>query len=116
MPTLVKLSDDLKLQLKDEKVSFSINRYTLDLNVNDSVSLDDLTDVLLKKSMKYQLLNYLFHHNEYEPFALADELKTSVGTLNRLITECNNLLRHFELKIRNKKASWKYDTVDLFLL
>ena len=40
--------DDLKLQLKDEKVSFSINRYTLDLNVNDSVSLDDLTDVLLK--------------------------------------------------------------------
>lgn len=119
MPTLVKLSDDLKLQLKDEKVSFSINRYTLDLNVNDSVSLDDLTDVLLKKSMKYQLLNYLFHHNEYEPFAIADELKTSVGTLNRLITECNNLLRHFELKIRNKKLAgsmtqWIYFYYNLF--
>ena len=36
--------------------------------------------------------------------------------MNRLITECNNLLRHFELKDKEQKASWKYDTVDLFFI
>ncbi|MGF2074362.1 helix-turn-helix domain-containing protein [Enterococcus casseliflavus] len=90
---------------KNEKVSFAINRYTLDLQVNDSVSLDDLTDTLLKKSVKYQIIHYLFQHAGYDAFVLADELKISVGTLNRVIAECNQLLQHFELKIKNKKLA-----------
>lgn len=103
MPTLTKLSESLQRQLKNEKVSFIINRYTLELQVTDSVSLDDLTDTLLKKSAKYQIIHYLFQHAGYDAFVLADELNISVGTLNRLIAECNQLLQHFELKIRNKK-------------
>ncbi|MIV58358.1 M protein trans-acting positive regulator, partial [Listeria monocytogenes] len=79
--------------------------YTLDLQVNDSVSLDDLTDTLLKKSVKYQIIHYLFQHAGYDAFVLADELKISVGTLNRVIAECNQLLQHFELKIKNKKLA-----------
>ena len=102
MPTLTKLSENLQQQLKNEKVSFAINRYTLDLQVNDSVSLDDLTDTLLKKSVKYQIIHYLFQHAGYDAFVLAYELKISVGTLNRVIAECNQLLQHFELKIKNK--------------
>lgn len=105
MPTLTKLSENLQQQLKNEKVSFAINRYTLDLQVNDSVSLDDLTDTLLKKSVKYQIIHYLFQHAGYDAFVLADELKISVGTLNRVIAECNQLLQHFELKIKNKKLA-----------
>lgn len=105
MPTLTKLSENLQQQLKNEKVSFAINRYTLDLQVNDSVSLDDLTDTLLKKSVKYQIIHYLFQHAGYDAFVLADELKISVGTLNRVISECNQLLQHFELKIKNKKLA-----------
>ncbi len=105
MPTLTKLSENLQQQLKNEKVSFAINRYTLDLQVNDSVSLDDLTDTLLKKSVKYQIIHYLFKHAGYDAFVLADELKISVGTLNRVIAECNQLLQHFELKIKNKKLA-----------
>ena len=105
MPTLTKLSENLQQQLKNEKVSFAINRYTLDLQVNDSVSLDDLTDTLLKKSVKYQIIHYLFQHAGYDAFVLADELKISVGTLNRVIAECNQLLQHFELKIKNKKRA-----------
>ncbi|MFS1009869.1 helix-turn-helix domain-containing protein [Enterococcus casseliflavus] len=105
MPTLTKLSENLQQQLKNEKVSFAINRYTLDLQVNDSVSLDDLTDTLLKKSVKYQIIHYLFQHAGYDAFVLADELKISVGTLNRVIAECNQLLQHFELKIKNKKLT-----------
>ena len=38
MPTLTKLSENLQQQLKNEKGSFASNRYTLDLQVNDSVS------------------------------------------------------------------------------
>lgn len=105
MPTLTKLSENLQQQLKNENVSFAINRYTLDLQVNDSVSLDDLTDTLLKKSVKYQIIHYLFQHAGYDAFVLADELKISVGTLNRVIAECNQLLQHFELKIKNKKLA-----------
>lgn len=105
MPTLTKLSENLQQQLKNEKVSFAINRYILDLQVNDSVSLDDLTDTLLKKSVKYQIIHYLFQHAGYDAFVLADELKISVGTLNRVIAECNQLLQHFELKIKNKKLA-----------
>ncbi|MFS1032770.1 helix-turn-helix domain-containing protein [Enterococcus casseliflavus] len=105
MPTLTKLSENLQQQLKNEKVSFAINRYTLDLQVNNSVSLDDLTDTLLKKSVKYQIIHYLFQHAGYDAFVLADELKISVGTLNRVIAECNQLLQHFELKIKNKKLA-----------
>ncbi|MER2005543.1 MAG: helix-turn-helix domain-containing protein, partial [Enterococcus casseliflavus] len=105
MPTLTKLSENLQQQLKNEKVSFATNRYTLDLQVNDSVSLDDLTDTLLKKSVKYQIIHYLFQHAGYDAFVLADELKISVGTLNRVIAECNQLLQHFELKIKNKKLA-----------
>nr|WP_248289783.1 helix-turn-helix domain-containing protein [Enterococcus faecium] len=105
MPTLIKLSDNLKRQLKNEKISFIINRYTLELKVNDSVSLDDLTDILLKKSIKYQIMEYLFHYKKYDAIVLTDKLKISIGTLNRLISECNRSLQHLELKIRNKKLS-----------
>ena len=65
MPTLTKLSENLQQQLKNEKVSFPINRYTLDLQVNDSVSSDELTDTLLKKSVNYQIIHYLFQHAVY---------------------------------------------------
>ena len=64
-----------------------------------------MTDTLLKKSVKYQIIHYLFQHAGYDAFVLADELKISVGTLNRVIAECNQLLQHFELKIKNKKLA-----------
>lgn len=107
MPTLVKVIGELRLQLADEmkkgKLSFLVDRYALELQLHDSVSIDEITDILLKNSDKYKIFKYLFEHKTYDINSLANKLKVSTGTLSRSIVECNDLLDDYELKIKNKK-------------
>ncbi|QFR24421.1 helix-turn-helix domain-containing protein [Schleiferilactobacillus harbinensis] len=66
-------------------------------------TLDDVTNMLIRDSSAYQILIYIFWHNEFTMTALQRALLMSSSTLFRHVTRLNEYLAEFHLVIRNNR-------------
>ncbi len=69
------------------------------LELAPSFSLEVIETHLYKDSIKYQIMNYLYHHFEYSTVALTNRIGISESTLFRKIKELNVSLKEFGLTI-----------------
>lgn len=106
LPTLGKVSESLKFQLEQissDQLQFIIKRNTLELKLINNVSIDELTELLLKDSSKYKVFRYLFTYNKVNYVKLENYLQVSGTTLGRILGACNELLVKYDLKIEHGK-------------
>ncbi|EGO2587861.1 M protein trans-acting positive regulator [Enterococcus faecalis] len=104
LPTLGKLAENLKFQLEkisSEQLQFLIKRNTIELKLVNNISIDDLTELLLKDSSKYKVFRYLFTYNKVNYVKLENYLQVSGTTLGRILGSCNELLSKYDLKIEH---------------
>lgn len=73
--------------------------YLVSLELAPSFSLEMIELNLYKQSIKYQIMNYLYHHFDYSTAALTTRIGISESTLFRKIKELNILLKEFRLTI-----------------
>lgn len=100
------------------ELSFSGNELVFQLN--QPASLDKIICYLLVESPKYQLLDYLFIKKELNVQMLTNYLSMSDSTVFRKIKELNNLLKEYDLKIKNgrligEELQIRYLYFELFL-
>ncbi|MGF2188996.1 helix-turn-helix domain-containing protein [Vagococcus fluvialis] len=71
----------------------------LSLSMTNTFSMTQVETDFYLNGIKYQILNYLFHHREFSPVFLSNELLISESTLFRKIKELNQVLKEFEISI-----------------
>lgn len=86
------LSDQINIQYDGQIIS---------LTMSDDYSLQQIYRFYLDQSIKVQLINFLFKHQEFSITQLTFELAISDSSLFRKIKELNKYLKEFGLKIRN---------------
>jgi hypothetical protein len=55
----------------------------------------------VKRSLKYQIINYIFKHQEFTVVKIIGDLSISESSLFRKIKELNRLLKEFKIQIKN---------------
>ncbi|MCA9764796.1 MAG: helix-turn-helix domain-containing protein [Carnobacterium sp.] len=55
----------------------------------------------VKRSLKYQLIDYIFNYQEFTVIEISNDLSISESSLFRKIKELNSLLKEFNIKIKN---------------
>lgn len=104
LPTLGKVAENLQLQLKkisSENLQFIIKRDTIELKLINNISIEELTELLLKDSNKYKVFRYLFTYDKVNFIKLENYLQVSGTTVGRIIKSCNDLLLKYDLKIKH---------------
>lgn len=86
-----------ELYKKDIVFSYDGSMVSLELSPNFSLEMIEL--FLYKHSVKYQIMDYLYHHFEYSTIALTQKIGISESTLFRKIKELNRSLKEFDLSI-----------------
>ena len=71
----------------------------LRLEMANDFSMSEVETDFYLSSTKYKIVNYLFHHREFSPVYLSNELLISESTLFRKIKELNQSLSEFEISI-----------------
>lgn len=71
----------------------------LRLEMTNTFSMTQVETDFYLSGIKYQILHYLFHHKEFSPVFLSNELLISESTLFRKIKELNQVLKEFEISI-----------------
>ena len=72
---------------------------SLRLEMANGFSMSQVENDFYLNSTKYQIINYLFHHREFSPVFLSNELLVSESTLFRKIKELNHSLKEFNISI-----------------
>lgn len=111
------LRKDLKLSKSSlenylEEINFYLKDYQGDCRVESNgalveLFLDNHFSILtayigyVKRSLKYQLINYIFKYQEFTVVKIISDLSISESTLFRKIKELNVLLKEFNIQIKN---------------
>ena len=112
-----KLLKDLRLSKASlenylEEINFYLKEYQGDCRVESDgnrveLFLDNHFSIVtvyigyVKRSLKYQLINYIFKYQEFTVVKIISDLSISESTLFRKIKELNSLLKEFGIKIKN---------------
>ena len=104
--TKASLDNDLdsiaaRIQVFKGEVEISYDGNQIKLIMSDEMSLQKIYRLYLSQSIKVQLINFLFKHQEFSIVQLTQELAISDSSLFRKIKELNQYLKEFEIKIRN---------------
>lgn len=71
------------------------------IQMSDQFSINQVLDDYVRASIKFQLIDHLFHYREFTIAQLTTKFMISESSLFRKIKELNQLLKEFGLKIRN---------------
>lgn len=71
------------------------------IQMTDQFSISKVLEDYVRASIKFQLIDYLFHYREFTIAQLTTKFIISESSLFRKIKELNLLLKEFDLKIRN---------------
>lgn len=71
------------------------------IHMSDQFSINKVLDDYVRASVKFQLIDYLFHYRDFTIAQLTTKFMISESSLFRKIKELNVLLKEFDLKIRN---------------
>lgn len=101
--TLLKYVEDLNelTESIDFPLSIHLVNERLVLNLGHHVTKQDILQLFLPYSLKYQILTYLFKVEEYTVQKLSQELLISEATFHRQLVSLNLLLEEFDLVIRS---------------
>lgn len=124
-PTLKSHLEKIDLLLRshyDNKVQVLYIQNYIILKYENYINLEHLMSICIKNSLKYSLLKYLFENN-HKPLSgikICNELNISLSTLNRKVSECNCMLKEFDIFIKNyrlegSKAQISYFFYSLFV-
>lgn len=82
--------------------------------IDFSLSFNEIIELLLLQSTKFNLLKLLLKNEEYSSLDLSEKLMVSESTLFRKIRELNISLGEFNLKIKNNKLSGSEEQIRFF--
>lgn len=101
--TLLKYVEDLNdlADSQDFPLSIQLINDRLGLNLGPHVTKQDIVQLFLPYSLKYQILDYLFKVEEYTVQKLSQELLISEATFHRQLVSLNVLLEEFYLAVRS---------------
>lgn len=71
------------------------------IHMSDQFSISKVLEDYVRASIKFQVIDYLFHYREFTIAQLTTKFMISESSLFRKIKELNLLLKEFGLKIRN---------------
>lgn len=102
----------------DYKAKISIY-YTKDfifLKCKDEIRLKSLIFSYLDNSPKYKILNYFFlnSNGKLTGVKLSENFNISLATLNRKIIECNQILKEFDISIKNYELTGSLMQISYF--
>lgn len=108
--------EDLVIYLEpyrpDVTIRYDGTRITLDMSYD--FSLTQVERSLYMGSIKYRILDYIFHHPDFSSVSLCSELMISDSTLYRKIKELNKMLKEFDIEIRHGKIAGEESQIRYF--
>lgn len=90
-----------RISTLDQQVQVQYDGQTIELTMNDDISLQQIYRLYLDQSIKIEIINFLFKHQEFSIVQLTQKLAISESSLFRKIKELNSHLKEFGIKIRN---------------
>lgn len=99
--TLLRYIESFSEEVEQFGLFFQIKEEEIVLQREANLSSQDLFAYLFRTSIKYQILLYFFDKNECSIPMLAQDLLLSEATLNRQLSSLNQVLREFQVIIRN---------------
>ncbi|MGB6178530.1 helix-turn-helix domain-containing protein [Carnobacterium sp.] len=73
----------------------------VELFLSNHFSIETVYAGYVKQSLKYQLIDYIFNHQEFTVVKIISDLSISESSLFRKIKELNVLLKEFSIQIKN---------------
>ncbi|MCD2256512.1 helix-turn-helix domain-containing protein [Lactobacillus sp. CC-MHH1034] len=95
------LNSNLKYLCQDENIGLTETRSTITLVMDPIYSLEELTNRIIRDSLPYQILAYVFWHNSFTMQKMQQDLMISESTLFRTMNKVNHLIAEFDISIRN---------------
>lgn len=83
----------------NKQIELKTDGNVIELEMDISFSLAQVENDIYLESIKYKIIDYLFHHIEFNTVFLAAELMISESTVFRKIKELNQTLKEFEISI-----------------
>ncbi|WP_208559265.1 helix-turn-helix domain-containing protein [Marinilactibacillus kalidii] len=90
-----------RLPIFEGQIRLDYDGQQISLYMSDRVSLQQIYRLYLSQSVKIDIINFLFKHQEFSIVQLTQELAISDSSLFRKIKELNTYLKEFNIKIRN---------------
>jgi hypothetical protein len=84
-----------------KNIQFTYDGQWLTLRLADEFSAAELYRLLIKESLKFQIIDYLYRYKEFTIAQLTTKFSISESSLFRKIKELNVLLKEFALQIKN---------------
>ncbi|MEY1723428.1 helix-turn-helix domain-containing protein [Streptococcus pyogenes] len=119
--TLLKYIDNLNHLCREQGLACQLllEKDSLSLKENGQFHWEDLVALLLKESVAYQILTYMYCHEHFNITNLSVELMVSEATLNRQLAHLNQLLSEFDLALSQgrqlgSELQWRYFYLELF--
>ncbi|MFC6463704.1 helix-turn-helix domain-containing protein [Marinilactibacillus sp. GCM10026970] len=90
-----------RIEVFNDQVQVEYDGQEIKLTMSDHISLQHIYRIYLDQSIKIEIINFLFKHQEFSITQLTQQLAISDSSLFRKIKELNTHLKEFGLKIRN---------------
>lgn len=119
--TLLKYIDNLNDLCREQGLACQLllDKDILSLKETGQFFWEDLVALLLKESVAYQILTYMYCHEHFNITSLSVEMMVSEATLNRQLAHLNQLLSEFDLALSQgrqlgSELQWRYFYFELF--
>lgn len=95
--------EDINYYLEEYKEDCRVdsNGTWIELFLSNQFSIVTVYMGYVKRSLKYQIIDYIFKHQEFTVVKIIGNLSISESTLFRKIKEINCILKEFNIKIKN---------------
>ena len=90
-------------QLEKMELSIDLQEDALQLSLGLAITQKEIAYYFLSQSPKYQIIDYIFQHQQFTIQELADNLLMSDASLHRHLAGLNSLLEEFQLVIKSGK-------------
>lgn len=84
------------------------------LTMNNTTTLEEITALLVKDSLKFQLLAYMLEQREFTIPQISQEFATSESSIFRKFRELNEVLAEFQLRIKNGRLQGEESQIRYF--
>ncbi|SFH65596.1 helix-turn-helix domain-containing protein [Pisciglobus halotolerans] len=75
----------------------------LTLHLSEKSMLQDIIHLYVKESLKFQILDYLYQHQDFSVPQLTSKMALSEASFYRRLKEINGFLKEFDIQVRNGK-------------
>lgn len=116
--TLLKYIDEVNHDADEDRLFIEVSVDSDDIvkmELDADLDWSEVVHFFLSRSIKYQVINYLFFNGEYQVNYLADTLAISQSTLHRNVSALNSSLKEFNIQIKNGELQGPEHQIRYFL-